>query len=1615
MKKTSYFLSLFFCAVIASAVASEKEINLSPFSSEPLKVSLPASIKGKWDENLNSRVGFEKNKGQWPGQVEYKADLGSGRRVFFEKNKFTYVVYNQDEVYRVHEDEHHRANTGEDLINTHAFEMEFVNSNAYAQVEGSDKNDFHYNYFIGNDPSKWASDVPVYKHLTYTNLYDGIDLIAYQRNQVFKYDYMVKAGVAAETIQLKFNGANKLEIKNKNLYIVTSVGDVVESIPYAYQLVDGREVKVECEYRLGSDGKTVSFYFPQGYDSRYELVIDPVLVASTFSGSTGTVYGHCATYDGSGNIYTGGRCFGVGYPVTVGASQLTFAGGVDISISKLNPTGSALIYATYLGGNSQDNPHSMFVNSSNELYVYGSTSSTNFPTAAGAYDITHNGLTDMIVCRLNPTGTTLLGSTYIGGTADDGINSATYNYGDAYRGEIVLNSAGDVFIVGTTKSTNFPATTGAYDVSHNGQQDAVVLKLNAALSTLQWATFLGGTGDDAGCSIRLNSTGDVYVVGLTSGGGFPVTTGAYTSTFQGGTYDGFVSRLNASGNALVNSTYIGTGGKDIVYFIDIDINNNIFIYGISEGTFPIVGMVYFNANSENILAKLNPSLSTVLFFTSLGNSTKTLFSPTALLVDLCGNIYMAGWGNNSNYPLTSTATQSTTTGNGFHVMVLGPNASSLLYGSYFGSGGDHVDGGTSRFDPNGFVYQAVCACGAFPTLPSAFSPSNNASSCDIAVFKLDFEINCNPLITNTIVCLGKTATISITNVNGLTNPSFSIQPGGQVSTTPFFTVAPQVTTTYTLFITGVNGFSAVVTNTGLSTVSIAPVPQISPSLTQAACSGTFNAFDIGLTFLPAGPTPTYNIFWSPVIPFGITTQTQTGSSGGINPGTYSVYVVAAHGCTNAANFTMDSIPSSVAFNLTGPYVINCYNPTLTVGASPPTYSYTWLGLSATYTGSTASFIQGNAGTWTVNATDLNSGCMGTRTVVITEDITTTSSTVSPMFQNITCSVTSIITVTVVSNPSVNVSHQWLTSAGGTLSTNGTPSYFTPGAPGTITCTTINDANGCSVSKTFSVTSSSGFPTFSVTSPQNYTLGCSSKSFAIINVVSAQTTPVPGGPVSYTLLGPASNTTYVTGPAAVYTVSIPGTWTVVTKDNTNLCESKLQISVIQNTFAPQLSANVPATRLTCYVPKVVLEGTSTTPNTSFLWAFPSGVGQLQGSTITVAASTVQTSSTLIATYTLTATDDNNTCKSSTVITMEQNMFPPNVIITGESGISCKTLSVTLTNQSTTNIPPFFTPSLPVVSQIWNGPSPQDPLQLVTTYVGYLPGTYTMVARDLNNGCTAVGTKSIDDLRNYPQIIRDELADTIDCGSKGKPIFPRISGSTANLSYNWTSVPGSTISSPGSNILTVTRSGQYNVVVTNTLNGCISSGFIEVVNGTLKAAFVADRISGYAPFPVSFTNMSTSSDGLTGMQNVNSFWNFGNGTTQSSSLHTTVLEPVVYKQPGTYTVTLFSKKGECFDTATVVIRVDIPSELVIPNIFTPNGDGKNDLFFVKAKNLDNIDIIIVDRWGKTVYELVSGTGNIEWDGKNMQGNDAAEGVYLYKLKASGRDGSTYDKQGNITLVR
>lgn len=371
-----------------------------------------------------SGIQFIENKGQLPKNVHFNLSLNSGD-LYFEGVKNTFCLYDKSKF----SDLRH-GKTTDSIIKGHTYSVEFIAANTNCTPIKEEKSTNYYNYFIGNDASKWATDVYSYEKVGFSNLYDNINILYYSAYGQVKYDFIVKPNGNSSAIKMKFNGAFSTRIEKGHLVIETNVGKVIEQSPYAFQLINGKEVQVACHYALEND--VLSFIFPSGYDSTKELVIDPVLTFSTFTGSSASNFGCTATYDDAGNMYVGGTVFGVGYPTTTGAFQSAYAGGnIDMGISKFSSNGTNLIYSTYIGGSNNEIPHSLVVNSLNQLLILGTSGSGNYPTISGNYQTTFKGGPvlnlgggygfnyslgcDMVITKLAASGNSLLASTFVGG------------------------------------------------------------------------------------------------------------------------------------------------------------------------------------------------------------------------------------------------------------------------------------------------------------------------------------------------------------------------------------------------------------------------------------------------------------------------------------------------------------------------------------------------------------------------------------------------------------------------------------------------------------------------------------------------------------------------------------------------------------------------------------------------------------------------------------------------------------------------------------------------------------------------------------------------------------------------------------------------------------------------------------------------------------------------------------------------------------------------------------------------------------------------------------------------------------------------------------------------
>lgn len=744
-----------------------------------------------------AQIQFIENKGQWEKQVQYKIQLKAGA-FFIENDGFTIVQHNAGELEKLnghrHSNEPLKNTTAVDVLHSHAIKVKFIGASANTITQPGKQIDTYNNYFIGNDKSKWQSHCNVFEEVIVKNIYPNIDVKYYSNAGRIKYDFIVHPGGNTDNIVLKYNGTDRLSIKNNELHISTSLGTIKELYPYSYQLINGERKNVECNYIHFADQVLFDL---KGYDKHSELIIDPEIIFSSFAGSTSDNWGNCATPAPDGSLFSAGLVFDSGYPISAGSFDQTFNGGdnsesngpYDIGLFKFSTNGTSRLYATYLGGSGNEQLHSMVCDAQGNLVLMGRTNSPVISTGGSiAYPTTRamigtGGNFDIVVTKFNASGSTLLGSLRIGGTADDGINirgkysplgvpgqadgayDTRRNYGDDNRGDILLDNNNNVYIASSTQSFNFPVSGSTIQNTFGGggtyiKQDGIIAKFSSDLSVTNFCTYFGGSGNDACISLAINeAAGNLYVGGATTSTNLPGNTiSTIAPTYQGGATDGFISIIKTDGSSIVKTTYEGTAGNDMLYGIQIDKNGFVYITGTTTGNRPVINAAFSQTGGKQFISKLNSNLSSYIYSTNFGtNSTNPNICPTALGIDKCENVCVAGWGGilnvNKQYPnatttgltTTSNALQSSTDGNDFYFFVLEKNASSQLFGSFFGQNGgytDHCDGSASRFDANGILYQTICAnCigGVYPTTPGVWAPNNNSSTCNQAALKLDMH------------------------------------------------------------------------------------------------------------------------------------------------------------------------------------------------------------------------------------------------------------------------------------------------------------------------------------------------------------------------------------------------------------------------------------------------------------------------------------------------------------------------------------------------------------------------------------------------------------------------------------------------------------------------------------------------------------------------------------------------------------------------------------------------------------------------------------------------------------------------------------------------------------
>ncbi len=563
--------------------------------------------------------------------------------------------------------------------------QEFVGANLVRPV-GRERLSWNSNFFYGNDSSKWCTEIPNFREIYYENLYDGIDLRYYSNDNGLKYDFLVHPGAKVPQIRIRYEGAEGLNINELgNLIVKTEIKDMMEDNLFIYQDYGRSRHQVDGKFLL-YDNLEYGFEITENYSPQEILVIDPKidLIYSTYFGGSNFNYGDDITVDSSRNAYITGYTTSYDFPTTPGAFDTSIALGQDCFVLKLDQNGSSLNYSTFIGGESHDFAYGITVDSIGNAYVTGSTASFDFPTTPGAFNRTiYSDIYNVFVLKLNQTGSSLIYSTFVTGLRNDaGI-------------DIAIDPIGNAYITGTTESSDFPTTPGAFDNSSNpssGYRDIFILKLNHNGSALYYSTFVGGNNDDRASAIAIDISGNAFVTGYTSSTDFPITPNAKDTSYNGGYFDAFALKLNSSGSKLIYSTFIGGSNSDHSYNIVIDsIGCASITGGTNSSDFPTTPGAYdriFNGSGgwgDCFILKLNNNGSNFIFSTFIGGSSDD--GGTGIIMDLKGNIIVAGRTVSSDFPTTPNAFNGTSSSGPYShcfLLKLDQSGSELLYSTYIG-------------------------------------------------------------------------------------------------------------------------------------------------------------------------------------------------------------------------------------------------------------------------------------------------------------------------------------------------------------------------------------------------------------------------------------------------------------------------------------------------------------------------------------------------------------------------------------------------------------------------------------------------------------------------------------------------------------------------------------------------------------------------------------------------------------------------------------------------------------------------------------------------------------------------------------------------------------------
>jgi hypothetical protein len=647
---------------------------------------ITASLLKRARASSQRALSFEENQGQ----------ARSDARFLVRGNQFTASL----------------SNTAATLsLGTQNLRLQFIGANDQAQPVGEELLKERSNYLIGNNPKEFRTNIPHYARARFNQLYSGIDVVYYGDAAHLKYDIVVAPNTDPGIIKIRYAGAEGLEIdRSGNLVLKLNGGKIIQPKPLLYQSVNNKRRYVAGQYVI--ENKDQLGFRVSNYDTSSPLVIDPVLIFSTYLGGSGSEEGAAVTTDFEGNAYIVGATDSLNFPMTPGVFQSASGAGKDLFVTKLNPNGGGVVYSTYIGGSLDDYGYGVAIDNEGNIYVTGTTASANYPTTPGVVQSTKSGGTDAFVTKLNASGTALLYSTFLGGTSNE------EGFG------IAFDSLSEVIVTGVTASSNYLVTSNAVQSALAGPTDAFVTRLDPSRNTTIFSTYLGGSGTDIGFGIAFDaSTNSPIVTGLTDSMNFPVTPGAFR-TVSAGSSDAFVVKLNGFGTASNYATYLGGSGIDAGLSIAVDANGNVYVNGLTDSpNFPTTPGSLQPANgggeSDAFVTKLNATGAGLIYSTYLGGNGAD--SSASIALGFGSKAVLSGTTTSANFPVTNDAIQSLLGGNqDAFVSRLNQDGTATFYSSFIGGGqNEEAFGVAVDVGANTYVTGASSSSN-FPTTAGAF-------------------------------------------------------------------------------------------------------------------------------------------------------------------------------------------------------------------------------------------------------------------------------------------------------------------------------------------------------------------------------------------------------------------------------------------------------------------------------------------------------------------------------------------------------------------------------------------------------------------------------------------------------------------------------------------------------------------------------------------------------------------------------------------------------------------------------------------------------------------------------------------------------------------------------